>query len=225
MNLNIARPVGSAAQWVTDELRRAIVEMEVAPGARLSEQEIAARYGVSRQPVREALIALARSHLIDIQPQRGSVVEKLSLARMRESRLLREAIEVAILREACKSFDAGVRAEIDDILDEQLKYARRGDRREFQRTDALFHDAIARGAGFPFAWETIRELKLHTDRICKLTLTGPEAMTALHGQHRAILDAIDRRDEARGVGGMRAHLTEILRVLPAIEAQHRDWFV
>ncbi len=224
MNVHQARPAGSAAQWLIEELKRAIVEMEIPPGAKLSEQEIAARYDVSRQPVREALIALARSRLIDVQPQRGSIVTKLSVSRMREARLLREAIEVAIVREACKGIDPVIRREIDDILAEQAKFAQRGDRREFRRCDAEFHDAVARGAGFPYAWETIRELKLHTDRICKLTMADPEHMTALIEDHRAIIGAIDRRDEEHAVAEMRRHLTEILRVLPRIEAQHGDWF-
>jgi GntR family transcriptional regulator, rspAB operon transcriptional repressor len=47
------RPAGSTSQWLTDELRRAIVDLDILPGAWLSEQEIAQRYGVSRQPVRE----------------------------------------------------------------------------------------------------------------------------------------------------------------------------
>lgn len=224
MNVIPSPLLGSKTHWLTEELRRAIIEMEIAPGARLSEHEIAQRYAVSRQPVREALIALARSHLVNIQPQRGSVVMKLSLARMRESRLLREAIEVAIVRKACENFDPQIRAGVDDILIDQERFARRGDRREFQRTDAAFHDAIARGAGFPYAWETVRELKLHTDRICKLTLTDADAMLALVGQHRSILGAIDRRDEPRAAAEMARHLTELLRVLPEIERRHADWF-
>jgi DNA-binding GntR family transcriptional regulator len=224
LNIRTNRSFGSAAQWLTEELRRAIVEMEILPGVKLSEQEIAQRYNVSRQPVREALIALARSHLIDIQPQRGSLVEKLSLARMRESRLLREAIEVAIVRQACENFAAEARAALDDNLEAQERAATRGDRREFQHADAAFHDLLAKGAGYPFAWETIRELKLHTDRICKLTLGDVETLQRLLGQHRAILAAIDGRDEPRAVAAMQAHLTEILRALPEIEAAHREWF-
>jgi DNA-binding GntR family transcriptional regulator len=58
----------SAAGRVEAELRRAIIALELPPGTRLSEQEIALKYGVSRQPVREALIALARTRLVDVQP-------------------------------------------------------------------------------------------------------------------------------------------------------------
>ena len=92
MNLNVARPMGSATQWVADELRRAIIEMEIAPGAKLSEQEIAARYGVSRQPVREAFIALARARLVDIQPRSGTTVVKISISLMLEARFIRESL-------------------------------------------------------------------------------------------------------------------------------------
>ena len=61
----------SAAQLVEKDLRKSIIELTLLPGARLSEHDIAARLGVSRQPVREALIRLAEAGVVQIQPQRG----------------------------------------------------------------------------------------------------------------------------------------------------------
>ena len=63
MNLQLARGLGSMAMRIEQQLLREIVSLELPPGTRLSEQEIAERYGISRQPVREALIALARARL------------------------------------------------------------------------------------------------------------------------------------------------------------------
>ena len=96
---------GSAAQRIENELRRLIIALELPPGSRLSEQDIAERHGVSRQPVREALIGLARTRLVEIQPQRGTTVVKISVRKMMEARFVREAIETAVVRRACSSFD------------------------------------------------------------------------------------------------------------------------
>ncbi|MBZ4138362.1 GntR family transcriptional regulator, partial [Escherichia fergusonii] len=74
--------------------------LELYPGVRLSEQEIAERYGVSRQPVREALIALSKQQFVEVLPQRGTMVVKISIAKMREARFLREVIESAVVRRA-----------------------------------------------------------------------------------------------------------------------------
>ncbi|MGL4240292.1 MAG: GntR family transcriptional regulator, partial [Beijerinckiaceae bacterium] len=152
----------STARWLQGEVRRAIIEMELAPGVRLSEQELAERYSVSRQPVREAIISLANDNLVDVRPQRGTFVSHLSQGRMRESRVLREAIEAVIVRQACKSFEESLIPEIEANLGIQQIRAEAGDRSSFQKADAEFHALIARGAGFPHAWETIQNLKQHT---------------------------------------------------------------
>ena len=224
MNTPFTVVQGSAAQRIETELRRLIIALELPPGSRLSEQDIAERHGVSRQPVREALIGLARTRLVEIQPQRGTTVVKISVRKMMEARFVREAIETAVVRRACLSFDQQSRERIDDLLEMQDNAARRDDHAAFQRYDELFHIALAEGAGCPLAWEAVQDIKAHMDRVCQLTLPGPEAMLPLIDQHRAIVAAIDSRDEEAAAEAMRRHLTEILRALPRVEAEHPELF-
>ncbi len=228
LSLSLAAPAAfpgiSAAGRVEAELRRAIIALELPPGTRLSEQEIALKYGVSRQPVREALIALAKTRLVDVQPQRGTVVVKFSVRKMMEARFVREAVEVAIVRQACLSFAAQSRQRIADLLEMQEKAAQRDDHAAFQRYDELFHIELTEGVGMPLAWEAIRDIKAHMDRVCQLTLPGPEAMQPLVLQHRRIMAAIDDGDATGAEAAMRHHLTEILRALPRTEAAHPDLF-
>ncbi len=224
MNRPFEAPRGSAAQRLEAELRREIVAMELAPGARLSEQDIAQRYGVSRQPVREALISLAKTRLVEIMPQRGTLVVKISVKRLMEARFVREAIEVAIARRACDSFDALSRERIEDLLDLQERAAERADHPSFQRYDEAFHVTLAQGAGCPLAWEALSDIKAHMDRACHLTLPGSESMFPLIDQHRDIMAAVDARDPEAAEAAMRHHLTEILRALPRIEADHPELF-
>ncbi|MBZ6076796.1 GntR family transcriptional regulator [Microvirga puerhi] len=224
--MSIALPItrGSAAQRIESELRRSIIALELPPGSRLSEHDIAERHGVSRQPVREALIGLARTRLVEIQPQRGTVVVKISVRKMMEARFVREALETAIVRQACSSFDRQSRQRIDDLLEMQATAARQDDHDAFQRFDELFHIALAEGAGCALAWEAIRDIKAHMDRVCQLTLPGPEAMRPLIDQHRAIIAAIDAGDEDAAADAMHHHLTEILRALPRVEAERPELF-
>jgi len=224
VNTHFPLSQGSAAQRIESELRRAIIALELPPGSRLSEHDIAERHGVSRQPVREALIGLARTRLVEIQPQRGTVVVKISVRKMMEARFVREAIETAVVRRACTSFDRQSRQRIDDLLEMQEQAARRDDHAAFQRYDELFHVALAEGAGCPLAWEAIQDIKAHMDRVCQLTLPGPEAMLPLIDQHRSIVAAIDACDENAAADAMRRHLTEILRALPRVEAEHPELF-
>jgi DNA-binding GntR family transcriptional regulator len=198
--------------------------MELPPGVRLSEQDIALRHGVSRQPVREALISLAKTRMVEVVPQRGTVVVKISVKKMMEVRFVREAIETAVVRRACESFDPRTRLRIDDLIDLQEKVARRDDHFAFQRYDEQFHIALTEGAGCPLAWQAVADIKAHMDRVCQLTLPGTQAMLPLVEQHRTIVAAIDGRDGDAAVAAMHHHLTEILRALPRLEAEYAELF-
>src|SRR5688500_17163077 len=123
----------SIARLIELEIRKAIVTLAMQPGAPLSEQEIALRYGVSRQPVREAFIALARSGLVEILPRRGTFVVKISVERMLEARFVRESLESAVVRRACERFDARVRTRIDFHLEAQELAASAGEHEDRKR--------------------------------------------------------------------------------------------
>lgn len=222
--LDLLDQTTSIARLIELEIRKAIVTLAMKPGVPLSEQEIAVRFGVSRQPVREAFIALARSGLVEVLPRRGTFVVKISVERMLEARFVRESLESAVVRRACERFDARVRTRIDFHLEAQELAASAGEHYEFQRADEAFHAAIAEGAGCPSAWTVIEDLKAHMDRVCHLTLPLASSLPGLIAQHRTILAAIDRRDPDGAEAALRAHLSEILRALPTVQRDHRDLF-
>lgn len=219
-----ARIAGSAAARVERELRADIIDLTIRPGERLSESDIADRFDVSRQPVREAFIALMRQGLVDVQPQRGTVVVKLSVRRMLDARFIREAIEVAIVRRACERFDSHYRDRAETLIEAQRKAAAAGDHLAFQKLDSLFHIALAEGADCTEAWNVVETQKAHMDRVCALTLHSAGSMEPLVDQHRAILDAIEDGDADRAVAAMSLHLSEILRTVAGMELKFADLF-
>jgi len=214
----------SAAQQITQALRRAIVTLELPPGMRLSENEVALRFGVSRQPAREAMIALAKIGLVRVLSQRGTVVVKISTRQMMQVRFTREALETAIVRRACERFDPLIRASIDSIIAAQRRAALANDHAAFQDHDERFHAALAAGADAELAWQAVIDVKCHMDRVCHLTLWNSKAMLALIVQHDAIISAIDASDADAADAAMRHHLNEILRSLPRVLADRADLF-
>lgn len=214
----------TTAAQVERDLREAIIRLDLAPGSRLSEQEIATRMGVSRQPVREALIALGKSKLVEIRPNRGTVVVRISARQMMEARFVREAIEVAVARRASESFDSWTRRRIDTILARQKAAMDAHDHNAFRREDEQFHIAIAEGAGCALAWNAISDIKAHMDRVCNLQLRNPASMGNLITQHEGIVAAIDAKDGDAAAEAMRQHLNGILTDLPQIEADNPDLF-
>lgn len=215
----------SAASAIEKDLRRAIIELDLLPGARLSEQDIATRLGVSRQPVREALIKLANSRLVEVRPYRGTEVARISAQEMTEALFVRQAVENAVVGKAAQAFDAWQRKRIDSLLAKQEDAALREDQAAFREHDEAFHIAIARGAGVGMAWLAIADMKSHVDRVCNLTLRTAEDMNRRVGEHRAIMAAIDRHDITGAQMAMQAHLGSILDELPELEAQHGHLFL
>lgn len=217
-------PTTSAALQVERDLREAIISLQLKPGARLSEQEIADQLRVSRQPVREALIALSRANLVEAKPKRGTIVVKISARKMMEARFVREAIETAVVRRACETFDPWARTTIDGNLSRQRAACASGDYTAFRKADEQFHIAIANGAGCGLAWTVIADIKAHVDRVCNLQLRKAESMPGLIAQHEKIVEAIDQRNADSAVAAMSAHLNSILVDLPEIAAGHPDLF-
>lgn len=214
----------SATRSVAERLRQAIISMEFPPGSRLSEGEIATRYDVSRQPVREALISLSRIGLVQVLPQRGTIVTKISTRHMMQVRIAREALESAIVQRACERFDPIIRSSIDAILETQARAAAEGDTVTISTADSQFHAALAAGADCEMIWQMVMDVKAHMDRVRHLTLQDRDSMRILVQQHQAIVDAIDARDPERADHAMRHHLMEILRDLPRVLAERATYF-
>ncbi len=214
----------SATHWVAERLREAIIGMEFPPGTRLSEGEIAARFDVSRQPVREALISLSRIGLVQVLPQRGTIVTKISTRHMMQVRIAREALETAVVQRACDRFDPIIRSSIDSILESQARAAAEGDHIAIAIADSQFHAALAAGADCEMIWQMVMDVKAHMDRVRHLTLQDRDSMRILVQQHQAIVDAIDARDPEQAERAMRHHLLEILRDLPRVLAERADYF-
>ena len=99
----LLQPSGGSGRGIYALLRHDIVTLRLRPGERLSENELADRFGTSRAPVREALIRLVEDGLIEVRPQRGSFVSPISLRAMERARFVREALEVAITRRAAET--------------------------------------------------------------------------------------------------------------------------
>lgn len=88
--------VSSVQEMVYRTLRDKIVSMELKPGTTISTQEIADSMSVSRTPVREAFIRLQREDLLDVTPQRSTVVSKINMDRVYQERFIREALEIEV---------------------------------------------------------------------------------------------------------------------------------
>lgn len=209
---------------VVRALRDAIVRIELPPGAVISEADIARRFGVSRQPVREAFIKLQDAGLLSIRPQRATRVQRISVSEVVNARFVREAVEAAVAREAAEARPPGLAAHLHALIEAQERAAESEDGPLFLRLDEAFHRALAQGIGRDFAWTALEGIKAQMDRVRFLSFSGATPLPDLIRQHRAILDGVAAGDPARAEAAMRRHLREILASLPRIAEAHPDYF-
>jgi DNA-binding GntR family transcriptional regulator len=209
---------------VTRALRQAIVSMRISPGEMLSEQDLAQRFGVSRSPVREALIKLSEAGLVRVLPQRGTQVVKISRAAVEDARFIRQAVECAVVREAALKATPILLAELNASLTRQRRAQRATSSDDFMALDEEFHRLLAEAAGRPSAWRMIEDVKPQMDRVRYLDVKQATPRHTLVAQHALIVDAIKASDPVAAEKAMHQHLSEILRSLPELAAQYPDLF-
>ena len=227
--MNVERKAGweldsaaSITPQITRILRERIIQNDLAPGDRISESELARDYGVSRQPVREAFIKLADQGLLEIRPQRGTIVTRIGYFAVLDARFLREAIEADIAKIVAADPDPAVIADLRAQIADQ-RAVDPTDRAAFTRADERFHRTLAEAAGKDGAWKQIEGLKSQMDRVRHLSL-GLFRLDTLIDQHEAVVNRIAARDVPGANAAIRLHLREVLSDLPQIIAANRQSF-
>ena len=208
-----------STQRVTEGLRALILSGELAPGCRIGQEALAARFNVSRIPVRGALARLESDGLVVLKPSSGAWVAKLDLAECLEIYRIRERIEPLALGEAVGRMTGDDIDALGQLVEEM---AAGTDTETFLRLDRQFHLASYRHAEMRQLLPIIERFWNTTQhyRRAFTTLLGRERNWIIHAEHRLIVDAIRRRD-AQGASNL---LMEHIRRTRLELVQHEDLF-
>jgi len=215
---------GSASRQVYRTLRDAIIAAALAPGQRISENELAERLAVSRTPVREALIRLRDERFVQIVPQLGTFVTRISTAAVQDAQFIRESLECAAVRLAATRADAGDIAALRGLVRRQAEVSEHGDHERFAVLDDEFHAALCELAGHSVAWEVAQRVKGHLNRVRRLSLPQPRYLEEMVSEHGQVLEALAQGDPDAAEATLRHHLRMVLSALPAIREQHPEYF-
>ena len=198
---------------VCTTLRDDILACRLQPGAELREQALAARLGVSKSPVREALLRLAQERLVTVRPRQGYQVAPVSVREAADVLELRRVLELACVRETAKRAAPARRAAV-------VQAARHdGGRDAFIAYNRNFHITLAAACGNPRLAEAAASAIAQSDRFVHLSLgtlenRDPELLVA---EHAALADAVVAGDGRGATRLLRAHLEAAeRRVLDAL---------
>lgn len=214
----------TTSEEVFRQLKSDIISMRLAPGSKISEVEVAKACDVSRQPVREAFMRLGKLNLLQIRPQKATRVCKISHQELRNTRFIRAAVEVEVVRTACQIASPEALAAIRENLDQQKIAVDTGDADMLHDLDYQFHNLICVAADCLPAFQTIAENKTHTDRVCTLELSDATGMAEVLEGHTDIFNAITERNEDLAVEMTRIHLRHLDGTLARASENYPDFF-
>lgn len=192
------------------KLRQEIVTATLPPGYVLREAELAARFGVSKTPLREAFVRLEKDGFVQIAPYRSAVVTGYSQQDLREIYEVRELLEGLCAREAAVSIATEDLAALNRIVRDSAAAFDAGDT---DRLTALLDEfdvvlyAQSRNSRITAMLENIRD---HVTRIGRLTVAIPGRMGTSVREHQAIYEAIVQRDGPRAETLMRQHILSVM---------------
>ena len=179
---------------ILENIRDAIVSGSLKAGSRVSEPELAERYGISRTPIREAFRQLESEGYLTVTPRRGAVVSELSPKDVEEFYAIKSIMEGYAARRACENMSAKNLERLQAINDKLAELARIGDIKHFFKVHSEFHELFIKAADNEKLHELITSLVTRFQRLRFTSLSLPGRMEISVQEHEKIIAAFRNKD-------------------------------
>lgn len=212
---------GSAQERVLSQLREMIVTLELKPGAAIDKAALCEKFGVSRFPVSEALARLQTEGLVEILPQRGTLVSRIYMGEVEQAMFIRRALEIEMVQSLAPVLSEETLSQMELNLDFQEIAIKNGAPAAFHELDLAFHAIMLDALDFDRVKRTTEAARRSLERARRL-LSSSHRHTETLKEHRAIVSALTARDGAAAASAMRAHLDVVLNELAEFSAENPD---
>lgn len=213
---------GTTTERVYAALRDAIVHRQLKPGEFVDKNVACERLGVSRFPVSEALGRLAAQGFVEVLPQRGTRVSRISLKDVRQNLLIRRALEAETVRELARRVPPPM-ARLDENIAAQRVALTAGEDAAYYCLDIEFHAILQKELGYPYVTATIDAARAGLDRVRRM-LGTLHRMELTFGEHVAVVEAVRAGNGEGAADAMRRHLDNVDILLAAFAEENPDLF-
>ncbi len=215
MSIDVAAPIQRRPlhNELADRLRHMIVEGELAPGEKLAEKELCGQFGVSRTPLREAMKVLATEGLVQLTPNRGCTVSKLTLADLDEAFPIMGALEALSGELACQHITEAELARIRELHDRMVVRYKAGALRDYFKLNERIHQMILDAARNQTLAQMQLSLSGRVRRARYMANMSPARWAAAVAEHEKILEALSARDGKRLAVLLKQHLANKLQTV------------
>lgn len=209
MQVNPRKPGETAREYALRVIKENIISLDLEPGSSLNDMELSGQLGISRTPVREAIMELSKNKIIEIYPQAGSRIALIDLELVNEARFLRLVLERAIVELACEMATAENIMHLEENLRVQEFYAAKGVSLELLRLDDLFHEMLFRICKKELIYSISNGLSIHADRVRHMALFAVKDLKVV-SDHKRLVEAIAARDKQLAENILVEHLTRYI---------------
>lgn len=198
---------------VYEALKRDILNQQLPRGTRLVESRLAREFGVSKTPVREAISRLEREGLVDFTPHHGAVVSRLSAKEVEDLMGLREALEGYAAEQAASRISDAALAELDALIRQGEEAMQAQDLERYKEVDLKFHRLIQNASGNERLSQMIAGLEDQIRIVMSTSVQLEGRITSSLAEHRAIYDALVRRNAQEASAAARQHIVKAREVI------------
>lgn len=216
-------PRESGGDYALRTIKENIINLELPPGSQISENELAAEMGLSRTPVREALIELSRVRIIEIHPQKKSTVPLIDYELVEESRFMRSLLECAVVELDCEMAQPVDLERLSANVRLQNFYLDNYYTNELMTLDNQFHGILFEIARKSQIFALMQNISIHFDRVRSMALSTVKN-TKIVQDHEDILQAIGRKDPRAARELMEIHLSRYKIDAADIRAAYPQYF-
>ncbi len=221
---DLAKGAHSKADAVYGELKEAILSGALEPGSLIDKAGLCEKLRVSRFPVSAAVSRLAYDRLVDVEPQHGSFVTRISLNDVRERLFIRGALEGEIAAEAARRMTRADKDALAINLKQEAAAVGAEDRTKFYALDVAFHRILTDRLGMARADDVLELLRVHLERTRRLTMSTAGQLRASLNEHSTIAAAIEAEDPEAAREAMKRHLAITGARLETLAKQQPDLF-
>lgn len=204
-------------------LRENIIRLELKPGSLISEQDIADELGMSRTPIREAIMELARTKIMEPLPQKGTRVSYLDYDLIGEARFLRMTLELALMDEICQKATEQHYIELEANVAMQKFYMEHIDQYRLLQLDDEFHRMFFQICNKMQCYTLSKQLGIHFDRVRYAILEDPHDNKTVQ-DHEDIVRLLRQGNVSSAKEVLRVHLSRFQADREKILKAHADYF-
>ena len=210
-------------EYALRTIKENIIRLELAPGSFISENELAAEMGLSRTPVREALIDLAKVKIIEIAPQKRSVVAYVDYDMVEEARFVRNVLETSVVELVCSLRTDADLEKLEENVKLQRFYLEQANYGGMMELDNQFHQMLFEIAQKLQAYAMVQHIAIHFDRVRSMALSSVKDLKIVE-DHAKIVEALRKQDPAEARTLMDKHLNRYKFDEQAIRAKYPEYF-